>query len=48
MCVGKGNKEVRYEAGWYYTYSTEREVSKVCVGELGAGDGSIGVFTIDP
>ena len=41
MRVGKGNRGVRYEAGRYYTYSTKREVSKVCVGKLGAGDGSM-------
>ena len=41
MRVGKGNRGVRYEAGWYYTYSTEREVSKVRVGKLGADDGSM-------
>ena len=42
MRVGKGNRGVRYEAGRYYTYSTEREdweVSKVRVGKLDAGDG---------
>ena len=41
MRVGKGNREVRYEAGRYYTYSTEREVSKVHIGKLGVGNGSM-------
>ena len=37
----KGNRGVQYESGRYYTYSTEREVSKVRVGKLGAGNGSM-------
>ena len=41
MCMGKGSRGVRYEAGRCYTYSMEREVNKVCVGKLGAGDGSM-------
>ena len=41
MHVGKGNGGVRYEAGWCYTYSMEREVTKVRVGKLGMGDGSM-------
>ena len=41
MHVGMRNRGVRYEAGWYYTYSMEREVSKVHVGKLGMGDGSM-------
>ena len=41
MRVGKGNRGVRYEAGRCYTYSMEREVNKVRVGKLGAGDGSM-------
>ena len=41
MRVGKGNRGVRYEAGRCYTYSTEREVSKVRVGKLGVCDGSM-------
>ena len=40
MRVGKGNRGVWYEAGRCYTYSMEREVSKVHVGKLGADDGS--------
>ena len=37
----RGNRGVRYEVGRCYTYSTEREVSKVRVGKLGADDGSM-------